>query len=171
MGKKSVRENKNIYQIAREEAGFTRAKASEVIGVISESAIEKIEYNQMIPAPDYVLAMAKAYGKPELCNNYCAHECPIGNVYVPEVTTTELSQIVLHLLASLNTLERDKDRLIEITVDGKISENELKDFARIQKTVNQISLAADAMQLWLEKGMASGVVDKERLNILLKEMD
>ena len=171
MGKKSVRENKNIYQIAREEAGFTRAKASEVIGVISESAIEKIEYNQMIPAPDYVLAMAKAYGKPELCNNYCVHECPIGNVYVPEVTTTELSQIVLHLLASLNTLERDKDRLIEITVDGKISENELKDFARIQKTVNQISLAADAMQLWLEKGMASGAVDKERLNIVLKEMD
>ena len=141
------------------------------MGIISESAIEKIEYGQMIPAPDYVLAMARAYGKPELCNNYCANECPIGNVYVPEVTTTELSQIVLHLLASLNNLERDKDRLIEITVDGKISENELKDFARIQKTVNQISLAADAMQLWLEKGMASGVVDKERLNILLKEMD
>ena len=108
MGKKSVRKNKNIYQIAREEAGLTREKASETIGIISESAIEKIEYGQMLPAPDYVLAMAKAYNKPELCNNYCAKECPIGNVYVPEVKTTELSQIVLHLLASLNALEKEK---------------------------------------------------------------
>lgn len=171
MGKKSVRDNKNIYQIAREEAGLTRSKASEVMGIISESAIEKIEYGQMIPAPDYVLAMARAYGKPELCNNYCANECPIGNVYVPQVKTTELSQIVLHLLASLNSLEKEKDRLIEITVDGKISDSEMQDFARIQKTVNQISMAADAMQLWLEKGMSSGVIDRTVIEKLLSEME
>ena len=171
MGKKSIRENKNIYQTAREEAGLTRAKASELIGIMSESAIEKIEYNQTLPAPDYVLAMARAYKKPELCNNYCAKECPIGNVYVPEVKTTELSQIVLRLLASLNTLEKDKERLIEITVDGGINESEMADFARIQKTINQISMAADAMQLWLEKGISSGVIDKEALEKLLNEME
>lgn len=171
MGKKSIRENKNIYQTAREEAGLTRAKASELIGIMSESAIEKIEYNQTLPAPDYVLAMARAYKKPELCNSYCANECPIGNVYVPPVKTTELSQIVLHLLASLNSLEKDKERLIEITVDGEISDKEMVDFARIQKTVNQISIAADAMQLWLEKGMSSGVIDREALEKLLNEME
>ena len=171
MGKKSVRKNKNIYQLAREEAGLTRSKASELMGIISESAIEKIEYDQMIPAPDYVLAMARVYGKPELCNNYCANECPIGNVYVPPVKTTELSQIVLHLLASLNSLEKEKDRLIEITVDGKISDSEMTDFARIQKTVSQISMAADAMQLWLEKGMSSGVIDRAMIEKLMSEME
>ena len=53
MGKKSVRENKNIYQLAREEAGLTRSKASDLMEIISESAIEKIEYEQMLPALDY----------------------------------------------------------------------------------------------------------------------
>ena len=31
MGKRSVRENKNIYQTSREEAGLTREKASELM--------------------------------------------------------------------------------------------------------------------------------------------
>ena len=170
MGRKSTREDKNIYQLAREEAGLTRMEASGKT-YLSQSVIEKIEYGQMLPAPDYVLAMADAYKKPELCNNYCANECPIGNVYVPPVKTTELSQIVLHLLASLNALEKDKDRLIEITVDGTISDKEMVDFARIQKTVNQISMAADAMQLWLEKGMSTGVINREILEKLLNEME
>ena len=42
MGKKSVKEDKNMYFKAREDAGFTRAEASERTS-ISESRIEKIE--------------------------------------------------------------------------------------------------------------------------------
>ena len=37
MGKKSVKENKNIYFTSREEAGLTRAQASELIGTISDT--------------------------------------------------------------------------------------------------------------------------------------
>ena len=44
MGRKSVRENKNIYQLSREEANMTRAEASEATGFMSESVIEKIEH-------------------------------------------------------------------------------------------------------------------------------
>lgn len=32
MGRVSVKENKNVYQVRREELGLTREKASEVIG-------------------------------------------------------------------------------------------------------------------------------------------
>ncbi len=41
MGKKSTRENKNAYQLAREDAGVTREEASEALQFISDSRIEK----------------------------------------------------------------------------------------------------------------------------------
>ena len=45
MGKQSTRENKTIYQICREEAGLTRSEASEKMTAVSDSKIEKFEYN------------------------------------------------------------------------------------------------------------------------------
>ena len=39
MGKQSTRENKTIYQICREEAGLTRAEASEKMTAVSDSKI------------------------------------------------------------------------------------------------------------------------------------
>lgn len=35
MGRVSTKENKNIYQIKREELGLTREKASEIIGSVT----------------------------------------------------------------------------------------------------------------------------------------
>ena len=49
MGKQSTRENKTIYQICREEAGLTRSEASEKMTAVSDSKIEKFEY-EMHPA-------------------------------------------------------------------------------------------------------------------------
>lgn len=43
MGKRSVKANKNMFQVAREEMGLSRASASEQMEYISESRIEKIE--------------------------------------------------------------------------------------------------------------------------------
>ena len=77
MGKKSVKENKNIYFTSREEAGLTRAQASELIGTISDSRLEKIETDKTSVQPEDVADMAVAYKKPELCNYYCTHECRI----------------------------------------------------------------------------------------------
>ena len=88
MGKKSVKEDKNIYQIAREEAGLTRAAASELMDFVPESRIEKIESERALPRPEDVLAMSKAYKKPGLCNYYCSKACPIGQEFVPAVELT-----------------------------------------------------------------------------------
>ena len=93
MGKKSTKEDKSIYQICREEAGLTRAEASEAMSFVSESRIEKFESGKSPVQPEEVLAMAKAYKKPSLCNYYCSHQCPIGNVFVPEVKMKDLAQM------------------------------------------------------------------------------
>ena len=159
MGRKSTRENKNIYQTSREEAGFTREAASESLKFISADRIEKIESEKSLPHPDEILAMADCYKNPTLCNYYCSHECPIGQEYVPEVKLKDLSQITLETLASLNALEKEKNRFIEITVDGIISDDEKEDFERIQNQLAQISLAVDSLQLWVQKAVADGKIN------------
>ncbi len=67
------------------------------------------------PHPDEILAMGRAYKKPQLCNYYCSNGCPLGHEVVPEIEMKELTQITLEMLASLNSIESDKNRLIEIT--------------------------------------------------------
>ena len=160
MGRKSTKENKNIYQISREEANLTREAAAEELEFISADRIEKIESEKSLPHPNEILAMADCYKNPSLCNYYCSHECPIGQEYVPEVKFKELSQITLEMLASLNSLEKEKNRLIEITVDGVISEDEMKDFEKIQDQLAQISLAIDSLELWVQKAIADGRISE-----------
>ena len=161
MGRKSTKQNKNIYQVSREEAGYTRESAAELLEFISSDRIEKIESERSLPHPDEILAMADCYKNPSLCNYYCSHECPIGQEYVPEVQFKELSQITLEMLASLNALDKEKNRLIEITVDGQITEDEMKDFEKIQEQLSQISMAIDSLQLWVQKAIADGKIDKK----------
>ena len=163
MGKKSIKENKNIYQLCREELDLTRDKASEMMQFISSDRIEKIENEKSLPHPDEILLMAECYKKPNLCNYYCSHECPIGHENVPELKLKDLSQIVLEMLASLNSMDKEKNGLIEITADGDITEDEYRDFASIQKELNKISLSVNSLKLWLDQMVADGKIDKELL--------
>ena len=78
MGKKSTKENKNIYQLSREEQGLTREQASELMETVSADRIDKIEREVSLPHTDEVLAMAKAYKNPHLCNFFWSNECPFG---------------------------------------------------------------------------------------------
>lgn len=159
MGRKSVKENKNIYQESRENANLTREAASEVLGFISADRLVKIENETSLPHPDEILAMADGYKNPALCNYYCSHECPIGKEYVPEVQAKSLSQITLEMLATINTLSKEKERLIEITLDGKITEDEMPDFISIKEKLDDMSLAIDSLKLWVEKAIATGEMD------------
>jgi len=161
MGRISTKENKNIYQMCREDLGLTREKAGELLETVPPERIEKIENERSLPHPDEVLVMSEKYGAPNLRNYYCANECPIGRQYVPEVKIRDLSQIVLEMLASLNSMDRKKERLIEITADGKIEAGEIADFVRIQEELERISIAVEALQLWVEKMLSAGVINMD----------
>ena len=84
MGRVSVKENKNLYQIKREELGLSREKASELLESIPPERIEKIENQKSLPHPEEVLIMAEAYKTPNLCNYYCANDCPIASHQFPD---------------------------------------------------------------------------------------
>lgn len=106
--------------------------------------------------------MAEKYKQPRLCNYYCANQCPIGQQYVPEIKIKDLSQIVLEILSSLNSMSKQKERLIEITVDGQITGDELEDFIYIQEELERISIAVETLQIWSEQMLAAGVIDVEQ---------
>ena len=169
MGRISVKKDKKPYQLAREELHLSREKASDLLGGITPERIEKFESDAHSPHPDEVLMMARTYKKPLLCNYYCANECPIGKEYVPEIKAKDLSQIVLEILASLNLIQKQRDRLIEITVDSTIAGEEVADFVHIQEELERISVMAETLQLWMEQKLATGNIDKQAYEAYKKE--
>lgn len=163
MGRKSIKANKNIYQISREEQDLTRERAADLLKYISPDRIEKIESEKSIPHPDEIIAMAECYKKPSLCNYFCSHECPIGKKSVPEIEAKDLSQITLEMIATINKLNKDKERLIEITVDGTITPDEIRDFKSIKTTLSEMSTAIASLNLWIDTTIANGKIDKNLL--------
>ncbi len=169
MGRGSTKKDKTKYQMFREELGLSREKASELLEWVSAERIEKIENEKSLPHPDEVLAMSVAYKKPRLCNHYCANVCPIGQQYVPEIKVKDLSQIVLEMLASLNSIQKRRDRLIEITADGEISDDEIQDFVRIQEELERISVTVETLQLWSERMIATGAINMAAYDVYKQE--
>ena len=165
MARVSTKENKNIYQLTREGLKLSREAASELLESIPPERIEKIENERSLPHPDEVLVMSDKYKQPSLCNYYCANQCPIGAQYVPEIKVKDLSQIVLETIASLNKMQKQKERLIEITVDGKITGDELADFVHIQEELEKISIAVETLQLWCERMLDTGAIDPEQYQL------
>lgn len=159
MGRMSVRENKSVYQQLREELGLSRDKASELLEWISPEQIERIESGKKTASPDEVVQMAEKYQDPSLRNHYCTAECAIGSKYVPEVKIKHLSQIVLAMLSTMNTVKKKQERLIEITADGRIENDEIDDFIQIQQELEKISLTVEALKLWAERKIAVGDID------------
>ncbi len=165
-----MNKEKNIYVEARKQSNLTQAKASEAMQTISEDRLARLETDKITMTPNDVLEMANTYKRPDLCNYYCTHECPIGKNTLSEIKPQQLSNIILKMVASLNTIETEKNALIEITSDGQISENELKDFARIQMKLNEISSTVEALKLWVKEMIANGSIDEKEYEKVLQEL-
>ena len=163
IGKQSTKENKTFYQICREEAGLTRSEAQDLMTAVSDSKIEKFEYETQEPTPYDIVQMADAYKRPDLCNYYCSHKCEIGHRYVPEVEVTDLSSIILETIAGLNEINPLTARLVQIARDGRITDDEIKDFALISKKLDEISLAVDSLNLWVDKTASEQNLNMELL--------
>ena len=54
-------------------------------------------------------------------------------------------------MSILNTIEKDKDSLIDITADDQISDDELESFQEIQGHLNQMETYIKSLALYLEE--------------------
>ena len=158
----------SIYKEIRKKHDLTRDevcdKASLLNSPLQPERLERIENGRFPIAPDEVMLLSDIYGEPTLCNHYCAKECPIGKKYVPEIKVKDLTQIVLEMLSSLNSMKKRQERLIEITADGIIDDDEILDFVQIQKELERISITVETLQLWVEQMLADEKINLEKYN-------
>ena len=160
MGKRSVKENKSIYQTSREAKNLSREAASELLVYLSPERIEKIESGKSAAHPDEVLTMEECYENPELCNYYCTHECPIGMKYVPEAKLKDFSQVTIDIIAAVNSLQEEKDRLIAIAVDGRVNDFERRDFDAILNKLDATERSIQGMKIWIKHALSTGKMDE-----------
>ncbi len=161
----------NAYKAIRNELGLSRDEVCDIIakknlGVLTAERLERIENGKFSIHPEEVLMLSRAYKMPSLCNHFCSKECEIGKSYVPEVKINDLEKIILSMVASLNSMKKSQERLIEITADGVIEDDELRDFIHIQKELERISVTVESLQLWTEQMIATEKINIERYNSL-----
>ena len=144
---------------------------------LSDEAIElyksttTAENEKTTATPEEVMAMAKSYRKPDLCNYFCTHECAIGKEWVPPIREKPIEAIVLEMLDTLNNLEKDRNRLIEITSDGVIHDDQIADFVRVRSQLERMRSVVDSLRLWFDAAVAQGSVNVEILNDVLRRTE
>lgn len=145
----------NIYRAARKKAAQTNPllnslETAQDLLCIDRLRLIKIENGQKCPNPDDIASMARVYNAPELCNFYCAKECPLGCDEQPLIYD-DLEKISVRLLSSLHFMEKANDRLFEILEDGEVSEDQRRDFIKILDTLKKVAYGVDSLELWAKK--------------------
>jgi hypothetical protein len=59
-------------------------------------------------------------------------------------------------------MNSQRERLIEITVNGTIDDDEIADFVGIQEDLERISVTVETLQLWCERMLANGVINEDK---------
>ena len=147
--------------LTREQCGMTREEASDAIGCITPSRLEKLENARTVVQPEDVVLMAKAYKEPSLCNYYCTHECAIGKRTVHEIEEKELPQIAIEMVNGISRLYDKKDKILMIAEDGTLSEDEYADFKALKSLIDKLMVSADTLQLWIDKAAAEGEIEAD----------
>lgn len=133
-----MQQYRNIYQLARESAGYTQEKASEMLGLSVES-LRSYECDKRTPADGTVLRMIEIYDTQYLAYQHLKR-ADLGE-YIPEISLVNLPSAILKLLNSVNCFLKRKDELIEISSDGIIDKSEVLSYKEILKDLDDITNA------------------------------
>jgi hypothetical protein len=80
--------------------------------------------------------------------------------YVPEASLQDLSQVTVRIISALNAMEAEKNKLIDISVDGRVNDFERKDFDAILEKVSIIDRSIRELRIWIEHAMNTGKIDE-----------
>ena len=102
----------------------TREGTASQLGVSFET-LKNIELGlcKFVPC-DVVVRMADLYNAPELLNDYCLTECPIGRITGQNLELKPMERLALQLIRDTNDVDVVRDKLASITADGIIDESE-----------------------------------------------
>ncbi len=156
MGHHPTKAADNMYCRCRMEAAMyndrlkSRERAAELLG-LSPSTLADYELGltKVVPV-DKVVLMADLYNAPELRNWYCKNVCPLGTD-LPDIEVQELDRIAVKAVAALRKLKPIEDKLIDITEDGVIADEEKPVLSEIISTLRKLTSVSQELMLWAEK--------------------
>ena len=159
MGSNPTKATDNIYCKCRKQAAkyndrlYSREGASELLGIsVSSLSDYELGITKVVPV-DKVVLMADLYNSPELLNNYCATECPIGCRSVKKLEVAELDRLTLKMLSAFQKVSYIKETLIDIAADGEITTAEKPKLEDVLMSLEKISQYAQELRLWAEKNI------------------
>lgn len=152
----------NIYCKARLEAAkfnpkfASRESASEELGISKDSLNQyELDLCKVVPV-DKVVIMADAYNAPELLNNYCCNECPIGKKIIQPIDNENIDNLFRFAVLTTNTLEESpkiQKILFKIVEDGVIDESERGELEIIVDFFSKLEMRASELKVFSKKLM------------------
>lgn len=162
MGANPTKAADNVYYRCRKAAAVwngrlsSREGAAELMGLsVSTLADYELGITKMVPVAS-VIRMADLYNAPELLNDYCVNQCPIGCRNTPKLEVADLDRLTVSILAALHKSESVKDCLLRITEDGTISETEKADLIQVIEYFDNLAKTGAELRLWAEKNNIRG---------------
>ncbi len=131
---------------------YTKEYAAEMLG-ISPSSLSDYELGvtKIVP-PDMIIKMADLYNAPELRNYYCREVCPLG-CDIPKIELDDLDRITVKALSTFRKISETRELLLDITDDGKISEEEKPELQKILDTLDELVAVSQNLKVWVEKNL------------------
>lgn len=163
MGLDCIKGNQNIYFKSRKHASeyndrlCSRDGAADLLGVSSSTLADYELGNTKVVPVDKVVLMADLYKCPELKNNYCKNECPIGQNEPIAVKVDSIERTALKIISVLDEKEiRDLSKsIITICADGKISHDERPVLLDVVRRLDILMESVSEMKLIAEKELES----------------
>ena len=133
-------EYKNIYRKAREATHYTQEGWAEALG-ISVDAVKKYESGKMFPSDDVIMCMANVSNQNYLAYEHLQMKSLIAAQILPDLgERATLPRAVLNLIVSVKTVQSSViEELVQMAVDGKISEDEVQRFAQCLDQLTELS--------------------------------
>lgn len=131
---------------------YSKEYAAEMLG-ISPSSLSDYELGvtKIVP-PDMIIKMADLYNSPELRNYYCREVCPLG-CDIPKIELDDLDRITVKALSTFRKISETKELLLDITEDGKITEDEKPELQKILDTLDELVAVSQNLKVWAEKNL------------------
>lgn len=136
---------------AHNEQLRSREGAADIMS-IDRGRLYRIEKGLINPYPEEIHLMADLYNAPELRNSYCTGICPLGCDMV-KVDIAELDRIAVRALSSFRKIGKVGNTLLDITADGKISEDERKDLEMVLRNLEELEQVSQSLKLWVKKNL------------------
>lgn len=99
--------------------------------------------------------MSEIYDDVYLWNKYCKTDCAIRQWFKPIAINQSVTKTAVEIFSSLNKLENEKDRLIEIFADEKISTDETSDMEKIEAELKKLDSAIESLKMWFASTKSS----------------